>query len=366
MLDEAKDRLLGQLSRGEPGGPRAGPSDTSTGGTIGRRRFLRGAGGAAVALGGVRTADNVVLGYGRVTGTNLTRQDPEAVAADGLLAGRRTTRALGHSFGYERGRLTVSAGGETRATVSIDGTTPAAAAGLDEELGLADSGAAGPVERTVRDLAAARAGRVRFAFEPYPAFFDRVRAAEARLITTGLLRGGSRGVSPELIAAFTGADPTDPRAVLEGLRGAFREEATYDVPRYVAGGIYFNLLFGTVDVREPFRSPVDFESLRESPGETGMFCFELTRRSIEALHAVDAAAQRTPVAAAPARDPRHRHVYTAVASAVREAGALAVPVTFVDYTPTTLYDDAGLGDRLGDGLNAFNTAHRAATIRWNH
>jgi hypothetical protein len=64
-------------------------------------------------------------------------------------------------------------------------------------------------------------------------------------------------------------------------------------------------------------------------------------------------------------DDRHKHVYTALASAyIDDAGTTVLPVTFIDYTHTTLYSDLNATGVLGDGLDAYNDRHRATSIWW--
>jgi hypothetical protein len=50
--------------------------------------------------------------------------------------------------------------------------------------------------------------------------------------------------------------------------------------------------------------------------------------------------------------------------AIRVGGELRFPMTFVDYTHTTLYDDVGLTGVLGEGLAAYDDGHRADEIYW--
>jgi hypothetical protein len=174
------------------------------------------------------------------------------------------------------------------------------------------------------------------------------------------------------VGEFTAADPTDPEAVVRGLVGAFREKTDYDVPRYLAGAVQFNLAMNTVDLREPFADPVDWPALTDGES-TGLFCNEYAKRSVEALHAADPRTQTPPTAGALVYDTRHRHVYTMAASVVREGtddgegvGELAVPATFLDYMHSTLYDDFGLTGVLGEGLEAYDRRHRATGIGWRH
>jgi len=302
----------------------------------------------------------VLVGYGPLVGENLHTQSLASLASEGLFAGERTVRADGHRLSLVKGGLSVFDGEERRARIGVTETTPAEAAELDAELGL-DSG---PLEQVVRDLQELTAGST-FAFGDVGETFERARAAEPRPYTTGLLRGGSLGVPATLVGEFAEVDPTDPEAVIRGLVSACREKTDYDVPRYLAGAVQFNVAMDTVALREPFADDVGWDALTD--GETtGLFCNEYAKRSVEALHAADPRVQTPPTAGALVYDTRHRHVYTLASSVVREGGELVVPTTFVDYMHSTLYDDVGLTGVLGEGLEAYDRRHRATEIGWRH
>jgi hypothetical protein len=325
------------------------------------RRQALGLGGGAAALGGGKAVDNVLIGYGVLVGENLVSQDLAAVAAERLDASLGDSPLPdGHRAAVRGERLGVVDGDdELVAAVSLPSDSNDAAA-VDDELGFAG----GPVEELVRDLSAIRRGEYEFAFSKRDGFFDRIDAAESRAFTTGALRGPYYAdEDPETIQAFADADPTRPRAVLDGLVGGFREYSSYDVPRYLAGSVEDNVLLGAVDLRQHFRTEADFDAVREDDG-TGMFCWEFVNRSLEALHAVPAQRQRRPAVGLKVVDDRHKHVYTGVASVVREDGDLVIPATFVDYTHSTLYDDFALTGVLGEGVEAYNERHRATDIYW--
>ncbi|MFB6172621.1 MAG: hypothetical protein ABEJ23_08820 [Haloarculaceae archaeon] len=326
-----------------------------------RRRTLKFLAGGVGAVAAGKATDNVLLGYGVLAGTNLTEQDLAALASSGFLSGRAVAAtASGHWLVLADGTLVVkSPSGTELRRLQVAETTPAEARAVDDDLGLAG----GPVGQAVADLRDVRAGDVTFAFSNYESFFERVRAAEARPITVGLARGEAGGADRAVVEKFTGADPTEPEAVIEGLVTGFREYSGYDLERYAAGSIQDNVVFGLVDLRHYFASDVDFRSVMAGDA-TGMFCYEFTQRSIEALHAAGAVEQRSPVVGGSVWDRRHKHMYTAVASAIREDGDLVVPVTFVDYTHSTLYDDLHLRGVLGEGLEAYDDRHRATEIFW--
>ncbi|WP_435332979.1 hypothetical protein [Haloarchaeobius sp. TZWWS8] len=347
---------------------RANTTDTSSS-HVTRRRLLAGAGGLT-ALGAGKAVDNVFLGYGVLLGTNLITQDLATLSGQRLgptpfettVDGTRVTLAGG-------GQLTLT-GEEGETTISLAGTGSEEGAAIDERHGLP-----GVVEELVRDdpILAAMGGAenaaelpaVRFEFHQYGSFFDRLRDAETRPFTVMRLRGDRyRPTTTETVRRFTGADAAEPKGIVEGLVGGFRQYSNYDLRRYTAGSVEDNVLMGHGDLRRHFESPVSFDALLAGEN-TGLFCYEFVHRSIEALHALPAHEQSAPVFGGVVTDYRHKHAYTAVGSVLREDGDLVVPVTFVDYTHSTLYDDLYLRGLLGRGLKAYDDRHRASDIFWN-
>lgn len=329
-----------------------------------RRKLLAGSSGGIVAIGSGRAVYNVLLGYGTITGTNLLEQDLDPLVAENLEpTGGHVADVDGYAIDYREGSVRVLDGRRVHRTLDTESASDdsADAAAVDRELELAG----GPLEELVDDLGDLAAGEVRFEYDSYPAFFETVAAGDARPFTVQALRG-RRTADPDVVETFTGVDPSDPEAVIEGLVGGFREHTSYDFRRYVAGSIEDNILFGRRDLRQRYESPTDFEALMAGE-DTGLFCYELTRRSVEALQSVPAPEQRAPVVAGYVRDARHKHVYTIVASAIRDRDdELVVPVTFVDYTHSTQYDDLRLRRVLGEGLDAYGDGHRATSVDWYH
>ena len=322
---------------------------------VSRRDALKAIAGGGLALGGAKAVDNVLVGYGVLTGTNLVDQDLAPLADEefGPRAGFRVT-AGAHEVLTTDGGVRIARDGEFVAEPAYASLTVA----TGEEYSLPDA-----LAGLLADLGAIARDEATFEFHGTDAFFDRIDGAEARPFATEAVRWWP-GAGAEVVSEFVDAEPADPQAVLDGLIGGFRHHTFYDVPRYAAGSVQDNVIFGAADLRAPFREPVDFESIVDGP-ETGLFCYEFTYRSIEALHAVPAADQTVPVVGGAVIDDRHKHVYTAVSSLVREDGALRVPTTFVDYTHTTLYDDLRLRGVMGEGFEAYNRRHRATEINWN-
>lgn len=334
---------------------RPGPEDLPE---VSRRRAIAGAGGLLSGVGAIRAIDNVLLGYGELgNGTNLLEQDLAAVASENISVGY-DDRVDGHRLRLTDGALLVSAGdGERRLAFETDERERARE--LDADLGLD-----GRLAALYADTRAVRTGQYRMTFSQPAEFFQRVREAEARPDVVAGLRGrGDRRVDPDVVERFAGVSPRRPESLADELVAAFREHASYDVPRYAAGSIEDNVVFRAVDLRTHFENDVSFEAMLEAE-ETGLFCWELVVRSMEALQAVAPWAQSVPVANAYVRDKRHKHAYTGVASAVREDGELVLPMTFLDYTHSTLYDDLHITPVTGRGLAAYDDRHRATHVFW--
>lgn len=326
---------------------------------VSRRQFLAGAGGTVAAVGGGRAIYNTMLGYGHFgLGTNLLEQDLAPLFDEHLVA------SYDESFDDVRVWLDddgvgVETDGSNRILgfEATDGEREARR--LDDELGLE-----GRIEGILEDGDALRADEYTFEFHEPAAFFERLEDATFRPDAVAAIRGRfDRAVDPDIVETFAGTDPADPEAVIYGLKEGFREHASYDVPRYAAGSVEDNVIFGAYDLRQHFTSPVDFESLLAADS-TGMFCWEFVYRSMEALQALAPWGQTVPVAACYVSDRRHKHAYTGVVSAIEDDG-LRLPTTFVDYTYSTLYDDLRLTWLLGEGLEAYDSRHRADTIYWS-
>lgn len=326
---------------------------------LSRRQVIVGAAGGTGLLAGARATQNVVLGYGRLTGTNLKQQELEPLVLDGFEPhdGPITT-GEGPSIAVRDGDLLLPPEGPDRRQVHPDETTPGRAAEIERELDLP----AGSMTEPVADLSAVGRGDVQLEVHPYPAFFARVGSARARPYTVGALRGPRRG-DRAAVERVVDADPADTSRLVEALAAGLREHTSYDLARYVAGSIEDNVLFGLLDLRQRFESPTDYGAIAADE-DSGLFCYELVYRSIEAFHAVDAPDQAVPVLAGYVHNRRHKHAYTILASVVREAGELVVPVTFVDYTRSTLYDDLNLRGVLGEGLDAYTDRQRVTSIHW--
>ncbi len=326
-----------------------------------RRRALSLIGGGLLTLGSFRAVDNVLLGYGHLDGgTNLVAQDVGGLLDERLELG--SVAVGGEDGGYE---LLATTGEERAWLRPADGEwrsvprTAVAVREADDEHGLG-----GAFVALVEDGTSIGSGDHRYEFYQPEAFFERVGNAEHRPVITGALRGPiAEPVAPETVLGFANADPADPEALVYGLVDGFREHGSYDVPRYVGGSIQDNVLMGRVNLRAPFERSTDLDSLTER-GHTGLFCWELSYRAAEALHATPATEQTVPVAAFWVRDRRHKHVYNGLATAFLEGG-LTVAVTFLDYTHSTLYHDLRLTGVTGEGLAAYDEWHRADEIHWD-
>lgn len=336
-----------------------------------RRQALRLLGGLGLGAGIARAADNTILGYGVVTGTNLHEQDLDPLMTSDVVPSQWEYASGGSHLSLSGDELHVS-GPEESTALDVFDAAPQAVREAEAVHDLSDT----PVAEVTADLRAIESGALQCTYHDLSGFFERVTTGQPRPYTVDALRGdGIPNADVDLVGTFTQADASDPEAVIEGLVGGFRRHTYYDVPRYMAGAVKYNVLFGAYDPREWFEDPVDFESLLAADGQTGMFCNELTARSLEALHAVPGPDQTVPVVGTRVSDWRHKHVYTAISSVLRpdddsanESGDsdadLELATTFVDYTYSTLYDDFYLTWLTGDGLEAYDTRHRADWISW--
>ena len=332
--------------------------DNTPQGAFSRRRLLAGFAGGGLTLTGGVAVNNVVLGYGTISGTNLLEQDLDSLAAAGFRVFPFTLRVDSTEIQYAHDELVVrDTDSSTVERLQIEPGVQARAKAIDDTYQLHSV-----LEELATDIVAISTGDLSFEFHSVTDFFETLAAAETRGFSTQAVRG-LPSADPSLVEGFTGTSPSDTEETITGLVGGFREHTHYDFPRYVAGSIQDNILFGARDLRAPFETKTDYETMLGDQS-IGLFCYDFTDRSIEALHAVPAFEQSVPVVGARVRDARHKHVYTGIGSLYRENGDLRVGMTFVDYTHTTMYDDLHVRAILGDGLNAYNPRHRATLIQW--
>lgn len=313
-----------------------------------RRDVLRLGLRGGLAFGAAKALHNTSLGYGHVgPGKNLRTQDLAAVAAADM--------RIPYVHRWEVDGYEVRRSGE-RLSYAVDGETWRDARARDVPPAVAD---------LVADVDAIRRGSFSFSFAGPDAFFAAISESDPRAPTVELLRGRShRTVDPETVDAFVGEDPRDGEALVSQLVDAFRVHTRYDVPRYLAGSVDDNLLPLEADLRDPFRPEESFAELLEANGPVGLFCGEYARLAIRAVECVPAVEQSPPLFGLYVRDRRHKHAYNAFGTVRRTAHGLELPMTFVDYTHTTLYEDLRLTRVLGDGFDAYDEWHRADEIRW--
>lgn len=323
-----------------------------------RRDVLRWLGIGGIGVAAARAADNVLVGYGLLAGTNLRRQSLGPLASEQLDPSPFSIEVSGTTVEYDGARVRLATGeGAHSDTLSIAGAGADRARALDEEYGLDGE----PLAQLVADLPAISAGEVEFEFADREAFFDRLEGTRTRPFTVAALRGrGFRRPTPATIRTFTGSDPADTRSLVTGLAEGFRAHTRYDFSRYARRSIQFNVLFDRVELDR--RSRTDYGAILDG-STSALLCWDYTYRSIEAFHAVPPHRQTLPVVGAITADRRHGHVYTGLASVVRDGGGLGIPMTFLDYRNATLLD--GFGWMAGDGIDAYDGRHRASRISWD-
>jgi hypothetical protein len=317
-----------------------------------RRRLL----GSIVGVSALRVGYELV-GFGTVTGTNVTEQPVGEYARESLEPTPFDLSFENHRLVFDGRSVDVRTDtGDRRTRVPIVDTAPEAVdvrgvgAGLRREL------------RTLAaDLAAITAGAVPVDAVGTDQFFERARNATPRPLTVAALRGtGFRQPDLEAIERFAGVDPHDTAALVGGLADGFGEHTHFDVSRYLAGNVQEHLLFESVGIRQSLEGPETFEGL--SAGDVGLYCWEYTLRSIEAFHAVSPPRQSIPVFCGTVRDRRHNHMYTALATVVHEGGTRRLLLTFVDYSHAAMYENVGLQFVLGAGVDAYDERHRVSDL----
>lgn len=339
-FDHLRERIDGQ-----PGG-------------LDRRRFLGLLGGGALAASGGRVGYEVT-GYGTISGTNLLEQDLAPLARRRLALGPFEHDIDDTRVGFDGERLTLAPSDGPAHTLNPfdDPLTEIEAAGA--EVGLGDD-----LRRFARDVRAMAAGDFVFEFTDVDDFFDRVEPASTRPLTVAALRGANYTDPPrEAVREFTNAALSRPRTIVSGLAAGFREHASFDVPRYVVKNIQDHVLLGAVSLEWLVSDDTSFTALAD--GSTGLYCWEYTLRSIEALHVSPPHEQSPPVFGAIVLDDRHNHMYTGMASVVRTGAGLRIPMTFLDYSHSTLYDTYHLRWLFGDSVDAYDTHHRTSGIHYS-
>lgn len=318
-----------------------------------RRNLLKASIGGISGLGIFRSIDNIFLGYGALVGTNLIEQDLSSFAKTGFHIRPTKIYIKDYKLHIDKDYIRISDNIELIDKISVGATEKAS--NLDEYFGFD-----GVLEQISSDLSDINKGNYTFEFLGVEEFFNKIEETNSREYTAEIIRAWPGG-NPKTVSEFTNADLKDTREISKKLIYEFRNRTYYDIPRYIAGSIQDNIIFGAVDLRSMFNRQVDFKSLNKD--KSGMFCFEYVRRSIEALHSLPAYQQNPPVIGVFIGDNRHKHTYTGIASIIRE-DKIKIPMTFVDYTHTTLYDDLKLTPFLGDGFNAYDKGHRVSYMKW--
>ena len=332
-----------------------GPAQEGT--TMNRRNALKYLGGGVLAASGARVGYEVT-GYGTVSGTNVTEQELGPLAREHLRATPFDLSVRDGQLRFDGKVLAFDNRAETRASVAVQETTPDAAAAEGEKYGV-DA----PFRELTADIQDLGAGDVTFEFSSNEAFFDRIEQATPRPFTVAALRGDSFGApDPETLEAFAGSGPENPAALVAGLATGFRDHAHFDVERWIVFNVEDHVLLNTLPIGEYVSEHTGFEELAD--GSTGLYCWEDARRSLAALHAAPPHNQSPPVFGAVVTDDRHNHMYTGFASAIRDGQELVLPMTFADYSHSTMYDSYGLRWALGSGIDAYSTQHRATEIRY--
>ena len=300
-----------------------------------------------LTLGISKALHNTVAGYGHIgIGENLLTQDLDALAAEEFRVPiYYETTIDGVRVRVTRTNVRYESDHNGWRTVDVD--APAS------------------VGDFASDISSLRSGSFSFSFMGPDAFFESLAGSATRPHTVEAIRGSRYpSADPEAVEAFVGHSARQSEDVVVGLVEAFREHSHYDVMRYLAGAVDDNLLPIEAGLRNRFVPDASFEAFVERQESVGLFCGEYTILARRAVQSVPASVQSPPLRGMLVHDRRHKHVYNAFASVQMTSSGLDIPVTFVDYMDTTLYDDLGLTGVLGSGFDAYDSWHRADVIMW--
>ena len=309
-----------------------------------RRSFLRGGMQGLLALGTAKALHNTVIGYGQFgIGDNLLTQDLTTIANTGLpsLRGEQTDIS-GTAIRVYRGRIRHNQNGQWRA---VNEAVP------DE------------VQELEGIIMAIQEQDVTYQFSGVDDFFTFLEGEVTSPVTVALLRQ-QPAADPAILSQFEDVDPTKTPELVNALASVFREHTRYDIPRYLAGSIDDNVLPVDGELRRPFEPTADFETLHEETDPIGLFCTEYTELAKTAFHAVPADEQSHPIFSFRVRNARHKHVYNGIGSVVIRDDRVLLPMTFVDYTDSTLVDDFRVRGLVGEQIDAYNENHRADEFHW--
>ena len=321
-----------------------------------RRRFLKLSGVTGYLSLAVffwyKVAYNIYLGYGK----NVKTQNVSKKVRSDLSPSSHESQIGGYGVETTYGSITVSKDG--RKVDVLDASTET----VDEHSDTIDT------QKPSLNLLPIHLDRLEsgdFTVKPMSMedFFDYTRENHTNPYLVGVVRGKNYLEKREEVTDFTDTNPSNPEKFLNSLSDNFKRKTSYDVPRYIAGSITYHVLMGEYDVRDLLEHEVDYEALNENQN-TRMFCNEYTDRAIEGLYSTPPDSQPPPVFAGDVWDKRHKHSYNAVASIVTDGRDIEIPVTFVDYTYTTLYDDFGIDELFGKDIDAYNNHHRITAIDW--
>jgi hypothetical protein len=311
------------------------------------------------SIGTGKTADNIFIGYGHLSGTNLTQQNLVPIASDGLHPSAFEIQRGATSLRFDGARIRLRGPAADR-TLSAVEANPEAAREIDRRHSFTGT----PAVELVEDLTDYAAGRFDFEFLPLSEFLTRGSEGTPRPYTALAFRGADRSTPlPSVIHEFADADPTAVGELIGGLSDGFQQYTRYNTERYITRSIQFNLLLSTVTLDSGGAHQTGFEEMMDG-AKTPLLCWDFTERSIEAFHTVSPVQQDIPIIAGRVDDVRHGHVYTVLATVLRQDSSLRIPVTFLDYRNAILFDTGPLALIFDPDVSAFDARHRATRIRW--
>lgn len=326
---------------------------------LNRRQLLTGIGGGLLGGGIIGSIYNTTLGFGTGgSGTNLHQQ-----AQNETLAGI-AKRGLYPDHG------SIWLDNDVLLRITGDTVTVQYADGSDTTFNLHSDNV--PTENDLdviianlaEDLSDLRSGNFRFEFLSVNAFFDRVETVHLQPYTTGFLRRGtyqsSNGPHSDVPDEIIHENSHDQ---IYRLKDVFSERITYDIPRFITGAIDDNIFRRRTELRKRFSTETGLPAMYEGT-HARLLCDEIASIAQTILHLTAVDRQRPPLSVSVVHDYRHKHLFNGISTVQRTDRGLSIPTTFVDYTYVTLITDLRLRWLLGDGLDAFDTRHRADNISW--
>lgn len=152
-----------------------------------RRQLLAGGGVGVASVGTAKAADNILIGYGHLSGTNLTEQNLVPIANAGFSPASFEVQRDDTALVFDGAKIRLIGTDYDEPLSSTEGETGAARS-MDRHHSFSGT----PALELVEDLTAFADGKFEFEFLSVPEFFSRVSEGTTRPYTALAFRGASR------------------------------------------------------------------------------------------------------------------------------------------------------------------------------